>query len=62
MSLTLFDEPPVVPEHRIETLARVIAGFRWPDRGSFEKLTKPQQRACLEAARGALERLAAEPD
>jgi hypothetical protein len=59
MSLSLFEQP-VVPEHRIEVLARVLAGFRWPDRGSFEKLTKPQQRACVETAKAALERLAVE--
>lgn len=53
---------PSVPDHRVRVLATVLAGFRWPDRGSFEKLKKGQQQAALDAARGALEHLAAEPE
>lgn len=52
----------VVPEHRVRILASILAGFRWPNRGSYERLTKPQQRAAMDAARGALEALAREPD
>jgi hypothetical protein len=46
-----------VPDHRVRALAGVLAGFRWPDRGSFDKLTKAQREAALGAARAALERL-----
>lgn len=59
--MSLFEQP-VVPEHRVEALARVMAGFRWPGRESFEKLTKKQQHACREAARHALTTLAEYPD
>jgi hypothetical protein len=56
--VTLFEpEPPTVPEHRVRALAGVLAGFQWPDRGSFEKLTKPQQAIAAVVARDALERL-----
>jgi hypothetical protein len=51
---SLFEPYAVVPEHRVEALAGVLAGFGWPERGSFEKLTKGQQRICREAAREAL--------
>lgn len=47
-----------VPGHRVEALAGVLAGFRWPGRRSFEKLRKDQQTVCLDVARDALERLA----
>lgn len=61
--LALFDSTvevvPTVPEHRVRALAGVVAGFRWPGRGSFEKLTGPQKTEALAAARSALERLAA---
>lgn len=40
---------------REQALANVLAGFCYPARGSFERLTKPQQRRCLEAARTALD-------
>lgn len=46
--------PTEPPEHRVRALAGVLAGFRWPDRGSFEKLTKPQREAALDTARVAL--------
>lgn len=61
---SLFDPPPAaVAEHRVRALAGTIAGYRWPGAGSFERLKKPQQAAAaLNAARLALERLAAEPD
>lgn len=59
MTLPLF--PPVeVPAQRVRALAGILAGFQWPDRGSFEKLTKGQQAAALDAARAALERIAAD--
>lgn len=54
---SLFASPEPVPEHRVKALAGILAGFRWPDRGSFEKLTKPQQKFCMEVARTALEKL-----
>lgn len=46
----------------MRSLAGVLAGFRWPGRGSFEKLRKGQQEAARKAAWTALETLAAEPD
>lgn len=42
------------PEWRVRVLAEVVAGFLYPGRGSFEKLTKPQKESCLAAARAAL--------
>lgn len=59
---SLFDQPPEPPPHRVRALACVIAGMRWPDRGSFEKLKKNQQQACLHAAKTALEHVSIEPD
>lgn len=53
---------PQVSEHRVDALANVLAGFRWPGRGSFVALKKGQQQAVLEVARGALAALAKEPD
>lgn len=47
-----------VPQHRVEALAGVLAGFRWPGRASFDKLTKKQQEAAYVAASMALEYLA----
>lgn len=59
----LFGElEPHVSEHRVEALANVLAGFRWPRRGSFVALKKGQQQAVLDVARGALAALAKEPD
>lgn len=55
-------DPAAVSDHRVRGLAGVLAGFRWPNRGGFEKLKKGQQEAALRAARAALEALAAEPD
>ena len=46
-----------VPEHRVRALAGVLAGFQWPDRGSYERLTKWQQEAARTVARIALETL-----
>jgi len=54
----LFGAKPEIPEHRVRALAGVLAGFQWPDRTSFEKLTKPQKRAAMEVAQFALETLA----
>jgi hypothetical protein len=59
---TLLDDEPKKPERRrpmliernIDTIARVLAGFRFPDRGSYEKLTKAQRRTAREAAEAAL--------
>lgn len=56
-----FDHLRVAP-HRVEILAHVMAGFRWPGRRSFDRLTKEQQRLALDVARQALERLAAADD
>ena len=53
--------PSPVSEVRVRLFANVLAGYRWPGRGGFEGLKKAQQRACLDAAREALERLAREP-
>lgn len=62
MSQLTFDSPlgPPPSEHRVNVLANVIAGFRWPDRGGFQKLTKAQQKAAHEAAEMALRHVAAE--
>lgn len=59
MSQTLFDTPeqPTPSGHRVRALAGVLAGFAWPERGSFERLTKPQQELATETAREALSRL-----
>ena len=62
---SLFDDLPQespVPSHRIRVLATVLAGMRWPGRGSYEKLKKEQQQACQEAAKLALDHLANKSD
>jgi hypothetical protein len=48
---------PRASDHRVKVLATVLAGFTWPERGSFEKLRGPQKLACLQAARVALDYL-----
>lgn len=62
MSQLALDPDPEIPDHRVRSLAGVLAGFRWPGRESFEKLKKPQQAAALAAARATLVRLAREPE
>lgn len=59
--LSLAPEPEV-SETRVRVLANTLAGFRWPERGSFERLRKPQQEAAIRAARQALVALAREED
>jgi hypothetical protein len=44
------------PSKRVEMVARIFAGFRWPHVG-FDRLTKPQQRHVFTVAREALTRL-----
>jgi hypothetical protein len=50
-------DAPRVSRQRVRALAGVLAGFTWPERGTFEQLTKRQKRACLSEARAVLERL-----
>lgn len=62
---SLFTEPVVDPGERPYTmreraLAGTLAGYRWPELGSFEKAGKKRQEAALAAARTALDTLAAE--
>jgi hypothetical protein len=62
---TLFDPEAISPEpsaHRVEALAGLLAGFRWPGRNSFDQLKKSQKAAALDAANEALMRLQSEPD
>lgn len=61
---TLLDEskPSLVTEHRVDVIARFLAGFGFPARHSYEKLTKAQQRTAREAAEAALRRLDAHTD
>lgn len=57
---TLFDSEVPAEEpsaFRVQAVANVLAGFGWPGRGTFEKLTKPQKEVALEAARDALIRI-----
>lgn len=56
------DPVPEPPEHRVRALAGVLAGFRYPERRTFEDLKKGQQEAVLAAARGALRSLAGAPE
>lgn len=58
----LFSVPVEVPEGRVRALAGVMAGFRWPERTSFEALKQKQREAALAAARQALVTLALEAD
>lgn len=62
MSETLFPvaEPP--SRGRVQILATILAGFRWPDREAFSHLTGPQRKAALEIAEQALTQLAEAPD
>lgn len=57
--LTLFDEAPTpeISQGRVRAIAGVLAGFRWPGRGGFEKLKLDQQNAALRVARRALENM-----
>jgi hypothetical protein len=57
--LSLEADPDEPPKGRVEVLARMLAGFQWPGRG-FDRLTNPQQRAAIDAARAALKRVAEE--
>lgn len=59
LALATGQEPPA---HRVQALAGVLAGFRYPDRRSFEDLKKGQQKAVLAAARMALQLLAWAPE
>lgn len=60
--LSIDDAEQPVPTHRVQALAGVLAGFRWPTRGTFERLTKPQKQLALEVAEDALRRLAEAED
>lgn len=61
MTQLALEPPPTVPEYRVRVLAGIVAGFAWPGRGSFDALPRSLQAAATDAARGALERVAAEP-
>jgi hypothetical protein len=60
--LTLEPEQLDVSKHRVRALAGVLAGFRWPERGSFEKLTKRQKEITLNVAADALGAMMREPE
>lgn len=45
---------PAVSDRRVETIARFLAGFRFPDRHSYEKLTTAQRKTALAAAAAAV--------
>jgi hypothetical protein len=47
---------------RVQVLAGVLAGMRWPGAGNWQALRKEQRAAAEEAARLALGRLGEEPD
>lgn len=49
-------------KHRVDALANVLAGFRYPGRRSVDKLTKAQRANVEAAARDALTAIAAGPD
>ena len=59
---TLLDSiPPVkvekrqpITEHRIDVIARFLAGFGFPDQHSYERLTKAKQKTARDAAEAAL--------
>lgn len=42
------------PRWRVQSLAMTISGYQWPERGSFEKLTKSQKEHALSVARQTL--------
>jgi hypothetical protein len=56
----LFGSTRAMSEKRVEVLANILAGFRWPERAG--KLKKHQEKACLDAARTALTTLAVTED
>jgi hypothetical protein len=54
----LGDDTPATPRvttpHRVDVIARFLAGFGFPDRHSYEKLTKKQRATAIAAAEAAL--------
>jgi len=53
---------PLVTDGKIDILARLLAGFRYPGRKKYEALTAAQRTACREAAELALTHLQNKPD
>jgi len=45
---------PIITEHRIDVIARFLAGFGFPDQHSYERLTKAKQKTARDAAEAAL--------
>lgn len=53
---------PVVTEAKIDTIARFLAGFRYPTGKKYEQLPAAKRQACRDAAEMALTHLQNQPD